>query len=326
MAKTRIADVIEPSVFAQYQIERTTEKSVFVQSGIVSQDARITQLARNRGGRTINMPFWNDLTGNSEVLSDSTSLTPEKIDTAQDIATMHFRGKAWAANDLADAVAGDDPMRAIGDQVSDFWLNDDQDTLNSTLLGIFTGPLSSSHVNDIADEDGDNAVAANKFSDAAFLDTTFLLGDRHDEFVAMSVHSTIMRRMLDLDLIEFVVPSTGAVQVPTYRGRRVIVDDNVPIVAGTTSGFKYYSVLWGPGALARADGSPDMPVETDRDSLAGDDILITRRHFILHPRGVAWTGTAAGATPTNTELEVDTNWDKRWDDRNIRLAALVTNG
>ena len=39
-----------------------------------------------------------------------------------------------------------------------------------------------------------------------------------------------------------------------------------------------------------------MPVETDRNSLSGYDVLINRRHFVQHLRGVKYSGSATIST------------------------------
>lgn len=114
MAKTAIADIIVPSVFAPYALERTATLSEVIQSGIVAGDPEFDRLASGPG-KTVNLPYWKDLTGTSEVLSDSGSLTLDKITTGQDIAAVNNRGKAWGSNILAKLLAGDDPMRQIAD-------------------------------------------------------------------------------------------------------------------------------------------------------------------------------------------------------------------
>lgn len=114
---TKIADVIVPEVFNPYVVNRTMELSALVQSGIIQNDPQFDSLA-SAAAKTVNMPFWNDLTGDDEVLSDSTALTPGKITAGQDEAVILRRGRAWGANDLAANLAGDDPMRAIGDLVA----------------------------------------------------------------------------------------------------------------------------------------------------------------------------------------------------------------
>ena len=59
MAKTMLADIIVPSVFEQYAIERTAQLSAFVQSGIVETSPELTRWrqaagspSRCRSGRT----------------------------------------------------------------------------------------------------------------------------------------------------------------------------------------------------------------------------------------------------------------------------------
>lgn len=53
---TRIADVIVPEVFNKYVTERTAESSALLQSGIISNDKDLDELAK-AGGNMINMPF-----------------------------------------------------------------------------------------------------------------------------------------------------------------------------------------------------------------------------------------------------------------------------
>ena len=132
--KTKIEDVIVPEVFNKYVIERTAELSALYQSGIVSHNPELDALA-SAGGKLINMPFWADLTGEDEVLSDTNPLETDKITANQDQAVLLMRGKAWKANDLAKALSGDDPMRAIGDLVAAYWARRQQVTLLSILKG-----------------------------------------------------------------------------------------------------------------------------------------------------------------------------------------------
>lgn len=325
MAKVQIVDAIEPKIFAPYVNLRTLRRSLLFQSGIISRDSRIDALART-GGRTINMPFWNALTGNSELLSDTLALTPKKIGAGQDIAVLHMRGASWAVNDLVETVAGSDPLAVIGDQVADFWANDMQDTLVAMLEGLFLGPLSDSHVHNISHAtDAALATDANRFSAQAFLAALFKLGDRQNELTAIVTHSTILQKMIDQQLVTYDDDPVTGVSVPSYLGRRIIVDDDMLRIP-TTGGYKFYTVLFSAGAIGFGEGAPKVPAETDRDSLAGDDILISRRHFILHPRGVAWTGTFAAASPSNAELRNPGNWTQVYPDKMIRMVALVTNG
>src|SRR5690606_15076718 len=112
-------------------------------------------------------------------------------------------------------------------------------------------------------------------------------------------------------------------RVPTYMGKRVIVDDGIPFDTSTKETVTY---IFGPGAIAlgNGDGMGAVPLtETDRDSLAGEDYLINRRVFILHPRGVKWTeANVSGAFPTNEELANPANWQRVYEPKAIRIVAF----
>lgn len=330
MAATRITDIIEPSVFNDYVIQRTATLSALRQSGIISQDVQLDALAAS-GGRTINMPFWNDLTGTSEVLSQTVPLTVNAIGADKDIAVLFMRGKAWGANDLAKAVAGADPMRAVGDLVSDFWMRDEQTLLINILTGVFLDNAAndaSDLISDISIVDGSAVADSNRISGEAVLDAAQKLGDAKSKLTAIAMHSIVESKLAKKNLITTVKGSDGVVQFKQYMGMTVIVDDGCPVVAtGSNGGYYYTTYLFGQGAIGRGDGAAPMPVEVDRDSLQGDDILVNRRHFILHPRGIAWqAGSMAGASPTNAEAALAANWSRAYAQKNIRIVKLVTNG
>ena len=111
MAKTQLADIIVPAQFAGYVLQRTAEKSDLFQSGIVVRTPDYDTRAA-LGGTQVNMPHWNDLTGNRQPLSDSAPLVPAKLVADQDIARIQNDGMAWSWNHLAAVTAGDDPALA----------------------------------------------------------------------------------------------------------------------------------------------------------------------------------------------------------------------
>lgn len=321
MAITKIADIIEPSIYNPYVIERTATLSNLVQSGIISQNPELDRLAGN-GGLTMNMPFFTDLSGDDEVVAES-ALTPDKIGTSQDIAAMLIRGKAWGATDLSKIVSGADPMAAIADLNASFWARKEQKILVNILTGVFAATSMSGHVLDVAQATIDGTHAAVKMDASVLVDAMMLLGDAYDSVSALMVHSAVYATLVKADLIEFLKDSTGTTNIPTYLGKRVIIDDGCP-VATITGGKTYTSYLFGSGAIGRADGF--MQTETDRDRLAGEDYLIQRRGFVLHPRGVKWKGTASAVTPSNTELATGTNWERVYESKNVKLIAIKTNG
>lgn len=318
MAKTKISDIIVPEIFNPYVIERTAELSALFQSGIISTNPELNALAQ-RGGTLITMPFYEDLDGDDELLSDTQALTPEKIQAKKDIARLLMRGKAWSVNDLAKALSGDDPMGAIASLVASYWDRRWQRILLATLAGVFASGTMNANALDISAE---GTLATRTIGAGTLLDALQKMGDSKTKITAYGMHSLAENKLAKDDLIEYLQDSQGRPTVPTYLGKRVIVDDALPIEnVGGNNVFTTY--LYGEGAIGYGEGSAPVPTETDRDSLAGDDILINRRHFILHPRGVKFTeDTVALDSPSNVELATGANWSRVYEPKNVRIVEF----
>ncbi len=320
MAVTKIANVVVPELFTPYVIRRTAELSKLVQSGIITANAELNKLITG-GGKTLTMPKWNDLTGTSEVLSETTPLSPDNITTGAEVATVLYRGKAWGATELAGCLAGDDPMKAIGELVANWWVRDEQKILIKILDGIFGAT-------DMADLTLNATTTA--LDAKLILDGKQLLGDAADKLTAIAMHSAVYTALQKLNLIQYIPNSRGEIVMPTYLGYRLIVDDSLPYTpAVTTTGSeapaKFTTYLFANGVIGRGEGTPASltPVETDRDSLASTDYLINRRAFVLHPQGMKWKGTPAGASASNDELATGTNWERVADKKQMGIVKVV---
>lgn len=331
---TKIADVIVPEVFNPYVVERTTEIAKFLMGGILSNSPELDALA-SQGGKLINMPFWEDLTGADEVLSDTNPLTPAKITANQDVAVLLMRGKAWTVNDLAKALSGDDPMGAIADLVATYWARRYQAVALSSLKGVFADNVANDSGDMTADVHGATNAdvgAATKFSADVFIDGQATFGDVIGAVSGIGMHPDVYYNLKKLDGTSFEKQSQGDLEIETYRELPLIVDRGMPYTpaagaAGGDAAAQYTTYLFGSGALGMGQGQAPVPTETDRDSLQGDDILINRSHFIMHPRGVKFTNSSvAAASPTNTELEAAGNWDRVYERQNVRIAQIITNG
>jgi hypothetical protein len=335
MPKTAVADIIIPTEFEKYAIERTAELSTFAQSGIVEAAPEFDELAA-MGGREVHMPFWKDISGARQILSDSAPLAVNKIGSDQDLARIHNDGNAWSVNHLASVISGGDPMQAIVDLVAGYWARTDEGLIISCLKGIFGAASMAGNLLSIASETIAGQSDATRLNGVTFIDATQKLGDRADRLTAIAMHSATESALRKLDLIDFIPDSEGKTQIRIFQGRRVVVDDNLPVRAGTTDGFVYTSYLFGPGAFgkgsARLDSKPlqggfgTEGVELARLPLDSDSVLINRRRYILHPRGVKFTSAAvAGDSPTNAELENAANWVRVYENKNVRIVAIDHN-
>lgn len=314
MAATLLADVIVPEVFTPNVIERTSEKNAFIQSGIMNMAGDIP-IGR---GTTIEMPFYQDLSGADNVWNDTDDITLNKISMAQDTAVVLTREKAFGSSDLSAALMGDDPQDAIEELVSGYWARRMQTTLINTLTGAMGASNMTGNVLDISALSG----AASDFDGPAFIDAQAKLGDHQDSFAAVGVHSATYTSMKKQDLIDFIPDSEGRPTIPVYMGKRVIVDDSMPVTSSV-----YTSYLFAAGAVTGVEETVENANEPYRhpDKNGGTNALYTRRKMVMHPRGIRWTpgsGVPASATPTNAELATVGNWTRVWEPENIRIVQF----
>lgn len=321
MPVTRIQDVIQPEVFTPYTIQRTMELSALIQSGIAENNSQFNQLAS--GPNTIiNMPYWEDLTGEPEVMDDEGETTPGKITANKDVARKMAWVKSYGANALSAMLSGDDPMRAIADLFAAYWSRQYQQMLLSILDGVFASPSMAEKVHDITTEaDADKQLISGR----TFLDAIQRMGDAKDLLTGVMIHSATETYLAKNDLIEYKEESQGRVRIPYFMGKRVIVDDSIAFDTETGASEAY---LFGAGAIAWGNGShPDIQqTEVVRNglSLAGEDILVNRRITLLHPRGVKWTEASVAKTfPTFDELENGANWERVYEPKAIRIVKFI---
>jgi hypothetical protein len=332
---TNVGDVVVPEIFLPYMIQRSTELTAFVQSGVIERSAEFDRLASG-GGTMINMPFWQALSGEDQNLSSTAGLVSKKITASRDVGKKVMRGDMWAAHDLAGLLAGDDPITAIGDLVAQYWAEKTQQTTLALLRGIFASATMASNVHHIHHTTGGagSATAANKFNGVTFIDAQQALGDHKKFLTAIAIHSEVESALRKQDLIDDIPDSEGKATIPTFQGLRVIVDDGMEKV--TVDGDAVYTTyLFGTGALAMGMDSFNPPIETgtgtwqlewSRDAANHVTNLINRRRFILHPRGVKWNEAVIdGESPTNAELATAANWTRVFDPKNVRIVQFKHN-
>lgn len=329
MPGTTLQDVIVPELFNPYVINRTMELSALLQCGIITNNSEFDALA-SQAAPTVNMPFFEDLTGESEQVIEGGDLTDNKISSSKDVAAIIRRAKMWSATDLSAALAGSDPMAAIATLVAQFWARDMQKELIAVLNGIFgTVPAGGSGAppaetrleSNLLDISGKSGAAAN-WSGSAFIDAEQKLGDAKAQLTGVCMHSATEAYLKKQNLIDTVQPSND-VAFGTYQGKRVIVDDGCPVASSV-----YTTYLFGNGAVALGNGNPVgfVPTETDRAKRKGSgvDYLINRRTSILHPRGIAFTSASVAKTegPSRTELADPKNWNPVYEPKQIRIVAF----
>lgn len=336
MATTRLSDIIDVKVFRDLPQVDGPEKTAFFDAGIVTRNGLLDDIASGPG-KIVELPFWNDLDGSVEVNystdNPASSATPQKINQGSQIARKAFVNQGWQAADLASELAmGGTAMEAIRARTDRYFARQWQRRLIAACNGLLADNVAANSgdmVVNVAAEATGSQTADTRFNRDAFTEAAFTMGDAKSGLTAIAVHSAVHKQMVKNDDIVYIPDSQGQLTIPTYMGLRVIVDDGMTVTAGTTSGFKYTSVLFGAGAFGYGVGSPEVPVEVDRGAAAGDgggiETLWVRNTWLLHPFGFQQTGTPAGVSFTNTELQAATSWARVLDRKLIPMAFLVTN-
>ena len=330
------SDVIIPEIFTPYLIEQTTLRDAFLASGVVQPMA---ELNATEGGDLISIPYWKaNLSGDFEVLTDSTSLTPGKITADKQVGVILHRGRAFESRDLAALAAGSDPMAAIGAKIADYIANQRQKDLLSCLSGVFgtLGTNASASFVDLTIDglSGDTPVV---LSPRHIAEARSLLGDQGDKLTTVCMHSKVYYDLVERRAIDYV--STGEargttttqsggsiaaaygedVTVPFYMGLRVIVSDDVQ-TEGSGSSTEYATYFFTQGAIASGE-QMGMQTETDRDILAKSDAMSIDLHYVYHPVGAKWAVTTTN--PTRAQLETITNWTKVYETKNIGIVRAT---
>jgi len=329
------SDIIVPEIFSAYVDEAVTTRSTFLQSGVIQP---LEILNAGEGGDYVNVPSWTaNLSGDAEVLSDSTSLTPGKITAEKQICPVLHRGRMWEVRTLAALAAGDDPVAAIGRKVADYISHQQQKDVFSILKGVF-GPLTSNTTGVLKGLAIDSNATATVLSPGKVAEARAALGDQGEKLGVIAMHSKVYYDLVERRAIDYVTAAEarqtadasmpdafggsvagafGEVNVPTYMGMRVIVSDDV-----NSNGTEYASYLFTPGALA-SGSQMGLVTETDRDIAALSDAISVHWHNLYHPLGLSYT--AGGVNPTRATLETVTNWTQVYETKNIGIVSIVSN-
>lgn len=333
---TRISDLIVPEVFTPYVQNITAEKSNIIRSGAMTADPSLSALLAG-AGLTFQNPSFRDLDNDPEnVSSDDPAVhsVPNKIGTLKEIQVRLSRNNSWSSMDLAHTLIGPDPMTAIGNRVGAYWTRRLQLAFIATMKGVFAQNATATNANHVQndmtyDVSGSAYVpGVTDFSAENFIDATLTMGDSMQDLGLALMHSVVYGRMQKNNLIDYIPDSEGRVNIPTFLGRVVVVDDGMPNAGGV-----FETWLFGTGSMRFGAGSPEVPTEVDRSPSAGNgggqETLYNRVEWMIHPVGHAYVGTPPDGGPSNANtannLAAAASWQRVFPERKqIKIARLIT--
>ena len=331
------SDLIIPEVFSPYVIEESTRSDAFLQSGVVQPMAELNT-SGDGSGDFVSVPFYKaNLSGDFEVLTDSTSLTPGKIEADRQIGVLLRRGRAFEARDLAALASGSDPIGAIGQKMAKYVNHQKQKDLVSCLSGVF-GSLNANDSNSaffglcLDSESGDSPTSLTPSHVARAKN---LLGDQGDKLTAVVMHSATYYELVERRAVDFVAAGDttagatasggsfegafGNPTVPSFMGLRVIVSDDVQ-TTGSGASTEYAVYFMTQGAVGGSEHTA-LTTETDRDILALSDAMAISLGYCYHPIGAKWGVTTVN--PTRSQLETVGNWSKVYETKNIGIVRAT---
>ena len=338
-----LADIVKRNNLSTYVSEAIKERSLFLKSGAV---ARNPLLDAREGGTRIQVPEFNPVSPTEEIMDGTATwgtstagyLTPQKIGTATQIATICHRGFAYAVDDVAMLAAGEDPMGHIRNQLADAINKKNSERLFSQLAGLFGTALSGNALDKgvaaASGADEDNFLTASTVAEARSK-----LGERGDELDVLVVHPSVGFYLYQVGLLTFstsALAASGAVtwggggvgvgarSIGQFAGCDVIMDPSVNTVAPGTSThqIEFYCYLTKRGTILEGV-QQDLRIEADRNVLSKQDVLSVDYHGAYHVMGTKWTN--AGDNPTNANLATAGNWSATYDIDLIPMVQLTVN-
>jgi hypothetical protein len=330
MALTQLADLIRQEGFIDYVINQTPEQASLFRSGVVVKDPAIDALAKANKTGEFNIPFLNDLSGDSNVSSDvlGTTSTPQKLTFGDERAVKHNRNQSWQMASLAKHYVGADPMASVAQALNSYWDKEFQKILVSSLRGVFADNIANDSEDMVVDLYTDTAgtvPTAEKLSAAAIIDADAQMGEA-ESFPIIVMHPLVLAGLLKQNLVTTIPASEQRGELQYYMGKLVIKSSSLPVVAGTNHSI-YHTYLLGAGSVAFGEGVDDYPFEVERLGSAGNGGGVTtvysRRSFVLHPAGFKYTATNSGSgSPSNATLATATNWNREKARNQCRFALI----
>ncbi|MEI4473567.1 hypothetical protein [Frigidibacter sp. MR17.24] len=332
MPITTLGDVYNQDILASYLTEDPVEKTAFFQSGVIASNQIITELARG-ASNIINVPFWQRIDASIEPNYSNDQYddiaVPRSISTDIQKARVAYLNEGFGSADLVAELNKADPLRAIAGMLDTFWMQQAQRRVIATAVGIY---------NDNVANDASDMVATTSgaiITPGSIIDAEMTMGDMATAGGAIAMHSVVYGQLRKAQLIDFVRDADNNTMIATYGGRRIVVDDGMPVF-GAGASRTFLTILFNPGAIGYGEGSPKVREEYDRQpdraNGGGTETLWSRRTMLLHPQGYEFTsatisGNGVESNPMSAswaDLALAANWDRKLARKNVPMSFLIT--
>ena len=297
-------------------ILESAEKQTFVSSGIFGSDTEIQDaISGMKKGTTIEVDYLVEPEFVEPEYGDDSNvdITPQNIGEDMYRAAVMFPNVAFAEKSIVKVLRAhaneNDGLEALIAYIAKYWDKYKQRQAFAIIQGILA--------DNVANDGGDLIESiAGPFTYTA---TVNALAKRGDSIVELMDHafmnSTVYKERLIAGEIETVKEEDTGLEMSTWNGMRVHVDNILKPVAG-----KSLTILAKSGTFVEAsvDMSANgmMPLEYERSGKkgrgAGLTEVISRVGGLWHPGGWDYTKTTqSGLTRNLAETALADNWDRK---------------
>ena len=328
--------------FARYLAEDLYERCLFVKSGVLARDTRLTNIT----GTRVEMPMFDIFDPAEEVVESNATwgdngagyYTSQKITADTQYAPYCTRGFMHSMDDLSRYQTGEDALAHMRTKLAAALDKKQTLKLVNQLEGIFDTALAANSL-DLSEATVGSETDANMFSLQNVISAQYLLGEHAQELSTIVVHPLVAAQLQLQGQLTFsspagVTPSSNLewggggigvsnTQIGFYNGFQVIVESMVPVIGTAGDNNQYVSYMFGPGVIRTGSQFP-INIETERNIASLQDSMAVTYSQIHHIVGTSWQ--ASTDHPKNTDLSTGTNWGLAYKDpRNIHAVRLVTN-
>lgn len=328
--------VFDPEVFADYMAEQPTWNDRILASGILVQDSTIMNLIGTEGN-VATLPFYVPIDAEEDPALNNdgeTDNVPSEISGKKQTCMLVQRMKAWKAQDFTKELTKADPMTHIANSVNGYYKQVRARDLMTTVDAVLSLDDMKNHITDIT-ATGGTVADVNKVDETTLIFAQQkAIGDSSETMGLLFLHSYIYARYKAMGLVDFnkyTIPNAlnGDSELPTIGGFIPVVSDRFTVdSSGAVPVYKTYMI--GSGSILTCDKTnyedPYYP-DYDPETKAGIRKLYTKQGYVMHPNGFSIDANKiAKESPTNAELGDSGNWSLAFNEKNIRMGMIKSNG
>lgn len=318
---TQLSDIVKSDAFGGYVNTDSIEKNPLFQAGLVEKDKDFAAAIAKNGGtthQTVLVPNMFDLEGEAQDLVDGVKIESNKVSSGAEILPAIGKAQSFAFYDSTTDLTGADPARRIAGRFGDYWSRQNKRFMFSALKGAFGVAGMDDNILDVSGEA--DPVLCDDYVQDAFQ----LLGDNKDILTTILCHSAVGKRLRKIGKSDFVShPADGGIRLSDYNGKPILEDD---FFAPDGEGV-YPIYIIGPGTLVMNPLRCENEYEPEREPSYSRTKVISRKRFVIGPRGFAYTVPSERPVKANgatkAELETAANWSMVWEAKRIPLVKLL---